>query len=97
MKMEAKVILTSPLELKAIVADAVAAALEYQQPRPTTAQTDNEEVPLNVEGAAEFLGITKQTVYQNIDKIPHRKRFGRLYFFRAELLAYLNAGEGVIQ
>ncbi|MCC5612898.1 helix-turn-helix domain-containing protein [Nostoc sp. CHAB 5834] len=56
---------------------------------------DYADKPLSVTDAANFLGISKQTVYQNIGKIPHTKRFGRLYFYPADLRAYLNAGEGV--
>ena len=52
----------------------------------------NEEKPLNVGQAAEYLGISEQTVYQNIKKIPHKKRFGRLYFLKSELVVYLQAG-----
>lgn len=46
--------------------------------------------PLSLSEAAEFLGISDQTIYQNIKKLPHRKKFGRLYFFTFELLAYLD-------
>ena len=56
----------------------------------------DDDIPINVEEAAKFLGISKQTVYQNIDRIPHKKRFGRLYFFKKELLSYLNDGEETI-
>jgi excisionase family DNA binding protein len=55
----------------------------------------DEEKPLNVGQAAEYLGISEQTVYQNIKKIPHKKRFGRLYFFRSELLQYLESGKAI--
>lgn len=54
-----------------------------------------EERPLNVAEAADFLGIAPQTVYQRIKTVPHKKRFGRLYFFRSQLTEYLIAGEGV--
>ena len=63
--------------------------------QPVTTTPEN-ETPLNVEQAAGFLGISKQTVYQNIDKIPHSKRFGRLYFYPADLRAYLDNGNGGI-
>ncbi len=53
---------------------------------------DQEPLPLDVEGAARILGVSKQTVYSNIARIPHRKRFGRLYFFQNELLKYLDEG-----
>lgn len=60
---------------------------------PTTQPVNpDEEKPLNVEQAADFLGVAPQTVYQNIKRIPHRKRFGKLYFFRSELIAFLEGG-----
>ena len=49
--------------------------------------------PLDVKRAATFLGISQQTIYQNIGKIPHSKRFGKLYFLRSELEAYLADGK----
>lgn len=52
-----------------------------------------DDKPMSLTEAADFLGIASQTLYQNIRKVPHRKRFGRLYFFRVELLAYLDGGE----
>ncbi|MBD2704953.1 helix-turn-helix domain-containing protein [Spirosoma sp. BT702] len=52
-----------------------------------------DDKPMSLTEAAEFLGIAEQTIYQNIRKVPHRKRFGRLYFFKAELLAYLDGHE----
>jgi Helix-turn-helix domain len=61
---------------------------------PATAAA--EETPLTVEQAADFLNIAPQTVYQNIKKIPNRKKHGRLFFFRSELLAYLESGKGAV-
>ncbi|GAB3334182.1 hypothetical protein GCM10027299_42270 [Larkinella ripae] len=55
--------------------------------------TSTEAQPISVSEAAEFLGISPQTLYQNAKRIPHRKRFGKLYFFKAELLDYLNGKE----
>lgn len=55
----------------------------------TTTSTDD-EAPLTIQQAAEFLNVSRQTIYQNIAKIPHRKRHGRLYFFKPELAEYLN-------
>ncbi len=57
---------------------------------PATSPAD--EPALDINQAAEVLGIAKQTVYQNVSKIPHKKKHGRLYFFRSELLTYLNTG-----
>lgn len=42
-----------------------------------------------IEVAVEELKCKKQTIYQNIDKIPHKKVHGRLLFNRAELRNYI--------
>lgn len=47
---------------------------------------------LSLKDAADFLSVAPQTMYQNIKHIPHSKRFGKLYFKRSELVAYLEAG-----
>ena len=47
---------------------------------------------LSLKEAAEFLSVAPQTIYQNIKRIPHHKRFGKLYFKRSELVAYLEQG-----
>ncbi|MBN8821316.1 MULTISPECIES: helix-turn-helix domain-containing protein [unclassified Spirosoma] len=60
-----------------------------------SASAVDENLPLDVEGAAKVLGIAPGTVYQNISQIPHQKRHGRLYFYKPELLAYLNSGSPV--
>ena len=65
--------------------------------RPLIANPGNdntEKKPINLAQTALFLDISEQTVYQNIKKIPHHKRFGRLYFFESELLNYIK-GETV--
>lgn len=62
----------------------------FNQPVPMA-----DDKPLTVTEAAEFLGIAEQTVYQNAKRIPHRKKFGRLYFIKSELLAFLDGkGDG---
>ncbi len=55
----------------------------------------DEGTPLSIAEASTFLGVSKQTIYQNIARIPHKKRFGRLYFYRSELAEYLNTGKGI--
>lgn len=42
-----------------------------------------------IEIAIEELKCKRQTIYQNIDKIPHKKVHGRLLFNRAELRNYI--------
>ena len=44
---------------------------------------------LRTKEAAKLLGISVQTIYKNSWKIPHMKRFGKLYFKKSELIAYL--------
>ena len=47
-----------------------------------------------VQVACEELGTKPQTIYQNIDNIPHRKLHGKLYFNRADLQTYIrNEGQ----
>ena len=55
-----------------------------------------DEKPVSTAEAAKRFGIAKQTLYQNVRKIKHTKRFGRLYFYPSDLQAYLNAGEGIM-
>ncbi len=44
-----------------------------------------------IEIACQELGTKPATIYCNIDKIPHRKIHGKLYFNRAELQAYIKS------
>ncbi|GAB3881453.1 helix-turn-helix domain-containing protein [Spirosoma agri] len=48
--------------------------------------------PITVKQAAEYLHLSQSALYQNIDRIPHRKRHGKLYFFKSQLRAYLDEG-----
>jgi predicted DNA-binding transcriptional regulator AlpA len=52
-----------------------------------------DEPAIDIDLAASVLGIAKQTIYQRIKDLPHKRRFGRLYFFRSELLDYLRKGD----
>lgn len=45
---------------------------------------------LDIVEAAQLLKVSKQTIYQNIKSIPHRKIFGRLVFLRDELLQFID-------
>lgn len=66
--------------------------LELQANLPVTPDNISSEGFIGVEEAAQFLDIAHQTIYQNIRKIPHTKKFGRLYFKRSELINYLEQG-----
>jgi hypothetical protein len=48
--------------------------------------------PIDPKSAADYLNLSTSAVYKNLDKIPHRKRHGKLYFFKSELRSYLDAG-----
>jgi len=52
------------------------------------------EHPLPIEAAAEFLNLSKPTIYSKVSRgeLPYSKRGKRLYFFKSELLAYLKQG-----
>ncbi|HEV7348208.1 helix-turn-helix domain-containing protein [Telluribacter sp.] len=58
---------------------------------PSTNATASDEY-MGIKDAALTLNVSQQTVYQNIRKIPHVKRFGKLYFKRSDLIAYLEDG-----
>ncbi|WP_020597125.1 helix-turn-helix domain-containing protein [Spirosoma panaciterrae] len=75
--------------LREMLRDELADILSSLKVQPTSV---DEETILTVSQAADFLGITPQTVYQRIKDLPHKKRFGRLYFLKSELVAYLQAG-----
>ena len=47
---------------------------------------------LNAAEAAGFMGIKLQTLYQNIDKVPHVKQFGKLAFLESDLVAHMETG-----
>ena len=55
--------------------------------------TDKSNKHLTAAEAAKYLGIAKQTLYQNIEKVPHTKRFGKLYFLQSDLENYLKGGQ----
>jgi len=60
-------------------------------------EQQNSERPeqlLNVDGAAEFLGLTRPTIYSKCSRneIPFMKRSKRLYFSSTELMEYIKEG-----
>lgn len=67
-------------------------ALKADQATQQPAQSND---PMNIDQAAEFLGLKKATLYVKVSRneIPNTHRNGRLYFFRDELLSYLKEGK----
>lgn len=70
-------------EFRAIVKDEVL-NLTTTPPPPTDGK-----LYLSAKEAADFMGIKLQTLYQNIDRIPHIKKHGKLKFTRDGLIAYI--------
>lgn len=56
--------------------------------------SDSSEL-LNIEQAANFLGLAKQTLYAHTSKreIPHLKRGKKLYFEKEKLIEWLQEGK----
>ncbi len=77
-------------ELKKIIEDSVRTAIINLLPSITK---NNEREPdyLNIVETAKLLKLSKQTVYQNINTIPHYKYNGRLLFKKSELVAYIES------
>lgn len=80
-------------ELSDVVKQAVSKALqEVQFPEQKTQEQDQ---LLTVEQCAEFLNLSKATIYGLISKgeLPVMKRSKRCYFSRLELVQYLKEGK----
>jgi len=60
---------------------------------PATPSPDIDEI-LTVDEAAQFLKVTRPTVYGYLygKRIPNLKKRGRVYFKKSELLAWLQTG-----
>ena len=86
-----EIILTtiSKKEIKKLVEEAVQKAI----PRNLNLTDDQNSSFMDVNQAAEFLGIAKATLYGKCcnQLIPHFKKGKKLYFDKAELLDWLNA------
>lgn len=55
----------------------------------------NNQRPLNIDEAAEFLGLSKSHLYKltSSGKLPHYKPGGKtLYFLQSDLLDYIKSG-----
>ena len=86
-----KIILTSidKEEIIQIVAEAVQSALGYKS------EAEEKSRFLDADQACKFLGIAKPTLYTKCSKqlIPHFKQGKKLYFHKAELIAWLRTGK----
>ncbi|MEZ7500811.1 helix-turn-helix domain-containing protein [Flavobacterium sp. Arc3] len=65
--------------------------LLLQLAKPDVKQSDL----LTIQEAASFLNLSKHTLYNKANKneLPYMKKGKRLYFSRAELMAYIKSGK----
>lgn len=96
-----KIILTTPDELRQIIAETVRDVIRPENEQDSNPQQElpdnNAALPeyLNVEQAAKYLRLSKQTVYgfTSSRKIPFIKRAKRLLFRKSELDTWLQEGK----
>lgn len=69
-----------------------AEVLQLLRSTATSSTATADEKPISTDEAAKLFGIAKQTLYQNVRKIKHTKRFGRLFFYPSDLREYLDSG-----
>jgi len=86
-----ELIISTPEDIRQIV---FAALREYESRKEKLEPTNKDDQLLTVDGAAQFLDCTKPTIYQKTSagELPYMKRGKRLYFLKADLIAYLKAG-----
>lgn len=75
--------------LRPIVVNAVEHVLDELKAATSKSEPTASRWEQGVQIAVEELGWKAQTVYQNIDKLPHRKLHGKLYFNREQLQNYI--------
>jgi len=83
----------SKYEFKEMIKDSLNEVLTEQTPRPITFG-DNDK-PLSIKEAGEFLNLARQTIYGLTSKnlIPFSKRGKKLYFNKSELIQWLSEGK----
>ena len=59
----------------------------------TTGRPSQNKPIWNIEDLMQITGMKRQTIYNRIKDIPHRKKSGRLFFFPDEILNWIDEGE----
>ena len=75
--------------IRPIIREVLSDELKDQLTTTTPPQPTDGKLYLSAKEAADFLGLKIQTIYQNIDRIPHIKKHGKLLFTRDGLIAYV--------
>ena len=86
-----KLVLMTPDELDQLIQSSVRKALSEQSPKSSFIDVK----PMNIDETAEFLDMPKASVYQftSTRQIPFNKVGKKLFFFKKDLLAWLEAGK----
>lgn len=71
--------------------------IKHGELTPTPLQPTDGKKYLTAKEAAEFMGIKQQTLYQNIEQVPHIKKHGKLHFVKADLVAYMEEGRKEVE
>jgi excisionase family DNA binding protein len=81
-------------QLQTLVQDAIRKVITEQSPKTTIAPAPVNDL-LNITEAADFLHLAKPTIYGLVSqsKIPCMKKGKKLYFSKAELMAWLQQGK----
>lgn len=91
MEINPKIIIVTPNELALLIDSSVRKALSEQSPKSSY----SDDKPLSIEEAAAFLQMPKSSIYQltSTRQIPFSKVGKPLFFFRKDLLEWLESGK----
>lgn len=87
------ILISLPVEdLQSLIIDCVNSCLKHNS--NSTEKTNEPDQLLTVDQAAEFLNLSKATIYTKVSRreLPFMKRSKRLYFSQKELMLYLTEG-----
>lgn len=74
--------------IREVLKDEMADLKPFASPQPTTGKRY-----LSAKEAADFMGIKLQTLYQNIERVPHAKKHGKLLFMADGLIEYVEGSK----
>ena len=91
MEQHQKIIVITPNELAQLIDISVRKAVSEQSPQ----SSNYDDKPMNIDEAAAFLKKPKSSIYQLTStlQIPFNKVGKPLYFFKKDLLAWLESGK----
>jgi excisionase family DNA binding protein len=93
--MEKTVLISMPMEdFQSVIIDCVSACLLHYKPQSTTTHPTETDHLLSIKQAAALLCLSVPTLYGYVHRaeIPVCKRGNRLYFTKADLMKWVEAG-----